>query len=810
MRFGKDIFCRGMDPYNFRDTGDIVSTITTDVGHATAIGPRVAIRKNKPFIDDEKEVCGTIDANIFIKNNNQDNSKYIIYKKDRMTMREAIVEINKDAPHQQDQLNYDKDAARTLAAGTHGAASHLTKTVCEKAEMCIVRRLTTVECSRLMGFPDNHLKPMGGDSAQYRGAGNSWAVNCARFIMSRIHLVSDMDSMKYATVCSGVEAHSLAVHDLGDEAIFYSEIEKPQSQLLKAHYPKVPNFGDFTKIHLDNENGVLTNCLRNGEKDDLPKAFYHAPTIQVPFKRGELDILSGGIPCTDVSVAGKREGMKEGSGTRSSLAFNYQKLIDDIEPKFVVYENVPGIFSSNGGKDFIWFISKIMNSGYTIAWRVLDAQYVTTDNHPRAVPQRRRRLWLVAYRGNDWRIPTRVVFELKKDLTNEPPKRICGKGFTELNPDFDESAMSAHETKKKSRKVVNQDMFAFDVVETDDNKLKVSRIIDFSEMPSESNFAMVSKSDIYSFVSKIGEPGYIGPVFRTDKKKTEAKKKVEFDLFSQMNENEEPTFSEDDNESEDWVGANKISPKILDSIGNAGILANGMIATMTCHEWTSGIQLSPKTYNLYTELVKNLDFIKANDLLPKAYDGTVCSLSDILEENPDEKYNLSWRACYGILRRAESRAKELPINLYLALIVTIRSYAGIVKWVALNGRDTKKKESDLSEREIAMDCFNRYVANVIAFDDIEAIKPSKKSMDEDEVCDSIVDSEMEVDEDGDSSDGELNDLPFAPDVGNVAAHLGERREASCCDTKRDMSRCEVECSPTLLATAYKEPPAIIK
>lgn len=1153
MSFGKDIFCRGIDLYNMKDTGDTVSTIATNVGCPSAIGPKVAIMNLKSFRErlnlEGNEVCGTIDANIFVKNNNQDNTKYIIEKKARMTMEEAISDINKTAPHQQDQLNYDKEAARTLAAGTHGAASHLTKTVCENDDVCIVRRLTTVECSRLMGFPDDYLKPMGGDSSQYRGAGNSWAVNCARFIMSRIHIVSNMDSMKYATVCSGVEAHSLAVHDFGDKAVFFSEIEKPQCQLLKEHYSNVPNFGDFTKIHLDDSMGVLTNSLRDGDEDDLPQSFYHAPTIQVSFKRGELDILSGGIPCftkgtmvltekgyipiedikpgdnvvthlgrlkgvvkvgrmksdnivevsiasrppirmtvdhkfwaadrihhnhannlvidscgfreildigrggyvaqnreyhipmpkipkiysasefdvieiagwyvgdgyirdqkgtkkksvclclndkklstfverfsgkvnfclskertatkviiystefarwlennfgrlsykktvpawliganqeikdafisgclltdgyidhrqndmrrfstvskslaygiadiigracvsvsnrkptteiegrtvnqraswsihasknanrfhrfgqwdlvcvhkikkcesdivyqimvdgdhsyisnglcskncTDVSVAGKREGMKEGSGTRSSLAFNYQKLIDDIEPKFVVYENVPGIFSSNGGKDFIWFISKIMNSGYTIAWRVLDAQYVATDDHPRAIPQRRRRLWLVAYRGDDWRIPARIVFEFKKDLTEEPPVRICGKGFKELNPDFDETSEVNRGTQKtkKSKKVDNQDMFAFDVVETDDNKLKVSRIIDFSEMPSESNFAMVSKSDIYSFVSKIGEPGYIGPVFRTDKKKTEAKKKVELDLFAQMNENEEPTPSEDNNTSEDWVGADKISPKILDNIGNAGILANGMIATMTCHEWTSGIQLSPKTYNLYAELVKNHEWLKANDLLPKAYDGTVCGLSDVLEESPAEKYNLSWRACYGILRRADSRAKKLPISLEFALIKTIVSYAGIVKWVALNGRDNKKKDTDMSEREIAMDCFDKYIASVCSFDDIIPTEPSRKNIDdEDGNDDSTVETEIGFDEDYDEGKKvhEAYSVHVKENVA-VSASLDVGHDAKCCDTKRDMSRCEVEVVPTLLATAYKEPPAVIK
>lgn len=193
MSLGKDMSCNGVDVYNLLDTGDISASVTTCTGTSTGSGPKVAVRKMQPTMvsSDGKDVLGTIDAHIYLKNNRQDNLKYIIENKSKegMTMEEAIKEINKDAPHQQDQLNYDKGAARTIAAGTHGAASHLTKTVCEDDVCCIVRRLTTTECSRLMGFPDDHLKPMGSDSPQYRGAGNSWAVNCARFVLSRIHIV---------------------------------------------------------------------------------------------------------------------------------------------------------------------------------------------------------------------------------------------------------------------------------------------------------------------------------------------------------------------------------------------------------------------------------------------------------------------------------------------------------------------------------------------------------------------------------------------------------------------------------------------
>ena len=293
-----------------------------------------------------------------------------------------------------------------------------------------------------------------------------------------------------------------------------------------------------------------------------------------------------------------------------------------------------------------------------MAWRVLDAQYVMTEEFPRAVPQRRRRVWLVGYRGNDWRVPARICFELEKDLTDNPPDRIPGIGFKEISEDGRELIAELEKIAEEQDKI-QSDEHAFGLTfESDDGRndlLKVSRMIEFSEMPNEGDFSKVPMTDILTFARKVGEPGYIGSVFRTDKKKTK-KVKETMDLFSMLDgekteENKEETVPEE----EEWVGAEKITPAILENIGNAGILANGRICTMKCHEWTSGIQLTPQKYNAWAEPVKHKEWLKANDLLPEAYDETVCGLSDVLEEDPDEKYNLSWRACFGILKRAETR-----------------------------------------------------------------------------------------------------------------------------------------------------------
>ena len=445
--------------------------------------------------------------------------------------------------------------------------------------------------------------------------------------------------------------------------------------------------------------------------------------------------------------------MAENSGTRSSLAFHYQRIIDESRPVFTIWENVPGAFSSNGGADFIWFVNRCAESGYAMAWRVLDAQYTMTEEFPRAVPQRRRRIWLVGYRENDWRIPTRIVFELEKDLTANPPMRVPGLGFKQLSEEGRKMIDSGADSTASAHADEGNTLFGL-VMESDDGRkdlLKVSKMIDFSEMPNEMDFAKVSMADIYAFAKKVGEPGYIGSVFRTDKKKKVKKVEDSIDLFSMMNgevPKEEPKEVEIENDDKEWIGAEKITPAILENIGNAGILANGRICTLNCHEWTSGIQLSPKTYSAWEEIVKHKDWLKANDLLPEAYDETVCGLSDVLQDDPDEKYNLSWRACFGILRRAESRGKELPPALAIALVSTIRENAGIVKWIALNGRDTKKKKTDLTERESAMLCFQKFISSVVKFEDVEAMQPKRKAENDNDDEDEIDEDEVEVDEDG--------------------------------------------------------------
>ena len=175
--------------------------------------------------------------------------------------------------------------------------------------------------------------------------------------------------MNYLSVCSGVEAATVAWHHMGWNPVGFSEIEKFPSQVLAHRYPTVTNFGDMSK--------------------------YKEWQID-----GTIGLLVGGTPCQSFSVAGLRKGLED---PRGNLALTYVGILDHFRPKWFVWENVPGVLSSGGGRDFGSFLGAVAQCGYGFAYRVLDAQYF-------GVPQRRRRVFVVGYLG-DWRPPAKVLFE---------------------------------------------------------------------------------------------------------------------------------------------------------------------------------------------------------------------------------------------------------------------------------------------------------------------------------------------------------------------------------------------------------------
>lgn len=203
-------------------------------------------------------------------------------------------------------------------------------------------------------------------------------------------------SYTYATVCSGIEGCTLALEAAPPtkgawSPLFFSEIAPFPCAVLAHRWPDVPNLGDMAAITL--KNGVIY-----GRTGTLP---FHGP----------LHLLAGGTPCQDFSVAGRRAGAEQGSGTRSSLCWEWLRLVAELAPRTVLWENVPGALSTHNGADFSRFVAALSDLGYGVAWRILDCQFTRVDCWPLAIPQRRRRLWLVGVADGDVEGASSILFE---------------------------------------------------------------------------------------------------------------------------------------------------------------------------------------------------------------------------------------------------------------------------------------------------------------------------------------------------------------------------------------------------------------
>ena len=229
--------------------------------------------------------------------------------------------------------------------------------------------------------------------------------------------------IRYGSVCSGIEAATVAWHPLGWRAEWYAEIEPFPCAVLAHHYPDTPNYGDMTRLA-----GMVL-----------------ARKIPAP------DVLVGGTPCQTFSVAGMREGLAD---PRGALIIKFVELLDAIdhvrtmrgEPKAVcAWENVPGVLSDKGNA-FGCFLGALVGESEelqppggkwkdagcvygparTVAWRVLDAQYF-------GLAQRRRRVFVVASAraGFD---PLEVLFEREGVRRDTPPRRGEGQDLAGRAP----------------------------------------------------------------------------------------------------------------------------------------------------------------------------------------------------------------------------------------------------------------------------------------------------------------------------------------------------------------------------------------
>ncbi|MDD5394906.1 MAG: DNA cytosine methyltransferase [Thiothrix sp.] len=191
--------------------------------------------------------------------------------------------------------------------------------------------------------------------------------------------------MNYATVCSGIEAPSVAWHGLGWNPVFFSEIEPFPCAVLKHYYPKIPNLGDMKKFQ--------------GWPDYA------------------IDLICGGTPCQSFSVAGLRKGLDD---PRGNLTLVYLGILQRYRPRWMVWENVPGVLSDKTGA-FGAFLGGLGQFGYGFAYRVLDAQYA-------GVPQRRRRVFVIGCLGS-WQCAAAVLFERHSFEGHTPPSRKAGESI---------------------------------------------------------------------------------------------------------------------------------------------------------------------------------------------------------------------------------------------------------------------------------------------------------------------------------------------------------------------------------------------
>lgn len=224
-------------------------------------------------------------------------------------------------------------------------------------------------------------------------------------------------AVRYLSLFSGIEAASVAWERLGWECAAVAEIEPFPCKVLAYHYPDVPNLGDITQITQERIEAL-----------------------------GHIDLVVFGAPCQDLSVAGKRKGMlnDDGSPTRSGLFYAAERIATWAGARWAIYENVPGMFSSNAGADFASVVgemagaefdvpkNKWRNAGVAVGprglveWVTLDAQYVRTPEFARAVPQRRRRVFVVRDSG-DWSSRPPLFLEPESMCGNPPPSRTPGK-----------------------------------------------------------------------------------------------------------------------------------------------------------------------------------------------------------------------------------------------------------------------------------------------------------------------------------------------------------------------------------------------
>jgi DNA (cytosine-5)-methyltransferase 1 len=228
--------------------------------------------------------------------------------------------------------------------------------------------------------------------------------------------------MRYLSVCSGIEAVSVAWAPLGWQPAMFAEIEPFCAWLLHAHYgasrPVFMPSPDDAETRKDAK--LRAAAIRNVAALPADGTVINAGDFtKIGVEDvGAIDLLAGGTPCQSFSVAGKRAGLDD---PRGNLTIEFARLADRLRPLWLVWENVPGVLSIDDGRTFGAFLGLLVQLGYGIAYRVLNAQYF-------GVPQRRRRVFVVGCLG-DWRAAAAVLLERESLSGYPPPRRKAREGI---------------------------------------------------------------------------------------------------------------------------------------------------------------------------------------------------------------------------------------------------------------------------------------------------------------------------------------------------------------------------------------------
>jgi len=182
-------------------------------------------------------------------------------------------------------------------------------------------------------------------------------------------------NIKHFDAFTGYGGFTIACKKLGIETVGFSEIDIYANAVLSYRFPEVKNYGDINSCRIK----------------DLP----------------DFDILTGGFPCQDLSIAGERRGLSAG---RSGLFFSWLKILKEKTPSYFILENVTGLFSSNRGWDFATLLVKVASSGYDVQWGIVNGKWFTPQNrervfiagHLRGIPRRQ----IFPIRGNESAVPT--------------------------------------------------------------------------------------------------------------------------------------------------------------------------------------------------------------------------------------------------------------------------------------------------------------------------------------------------------------------------------------------------------------------